>query len=104
MLKINERIEFLCDRDHQIGHAYFMGIKEFDELQSVFKNKIIPLLQSIFTTIGKKIRLVLADNQTKGKISICENQAEMKQEKIKELFGNKYNGNGFEFDEEEFLK
>ena len=27
-------------------------------------------------------------------------KAEMKQEKIKELFGNKYNGNGFEFDEE----
>jgi len=63
---INERITFLLDRDHQIGHSYFMNIKSKVDLAAVFKNKIIPLLQEFFYTDWRKIRLVLGDNQ-KGK-------------------------------------
>src|SRR5690606_38096983 len=47
---INERIQFLLDRDHTIGHSYFMNLKSADteSLEAVFKNKVIPLLQEYF--------------------------------------------------------
>jgi len=67
MLKtINDRIEYLYDRDHTIGHAYFMSLKDgadIEELASIFKNKILPLLQEYFYDDWEKIRLVLGDSQ-----------------------------------------
>lgn len=68
--KINQRVEYLYDRDHTIGHAYFMSLKDnptIDELEKIFKNKIIPLLQEYFYDDWEKIRLVLADNQKEKK-------------------------------------
>jgi len=68
LTKINERIEFLYDRDHTIGHAYFIGLKDFatekqyPELCSIFKNKIIPLLQEYFYDDWEKIQIVLGDH------------------------------------------
>jgi len=65
---INERIEYLYDRDHTIGHAYFIKLKNiaedkrFDELKKIFKNKIIPLLQEYFYDDWEKINLVLNNN------------------------------------------
>lgn len=59
---INERIEFLYDRDHTIGHAYFMGVKDKDRLCGVFRNKIIPLLQEYFYDDWDKIQIVLGDH------------------------------------------
>ncbi len=46
--KINCRITENFDRDHQIGHAYFMSIADEKDLQRVFKNKIYPLLNEYF--------------------------------------------------------
>lgn len=67
MLKtINERIEYLYDRDHTIGHAYFMSLKDgadISELALIFKNKILPLLQEYFYDDWEKTRLVLGDSQ-----------------------------------------
>lgn len=63
--KINERIEVLYDRDHTIGHAYFLGLKKestIKELATIFKNSIVPLLQEYFYEDYSKIQLVLADN------------------------------------------
>ena len=63
--KINQRIEHLYDRDHTIGHSYFISLKDnptLDELANIFKNKIIPLLQEYFYDDWEKIRLVLNDN------------------------------------------
>ena len=64
MLKtINERIEYLYDRDHTIGHAYFIDVADIGTLANVFKNKILPLLQEYFYDDWEKIRLVLGDSQ-----------------------------------------
>jgi len=71
MLKrINKRIELLYDRDHTIGHAYFMGLTEieddeqrFEQLVVIFRKKIVPLLEEYFFDDWQKISLVLGDNQ-----------------------------------------
>ncbi len=56
---INQRIEVLVDKDHQIGHSYFIGIQNLEELKLVFKDKIIPLLEDYFYGDFGKIGLVL---------------------------------------------
>jgi len=58
---INERIEFLLDRDHTIGHSYFMNLESHDtiSLKEIFKNKVIPLLQEYFYHDYEKIALIL---------------------------------------------
>ena len=56
---INERIEFLLDREHIIGHSYFLNINTFEDLIQVFRNSIIPLLQEYFYDDFEKIRVVL---------------------------------------------
>jgi hypothetical protein len=60
--KINERITYLLDEDHQIGHSYFMNIKTDVQLKETFKNKIIPLLKEYFYKDYGKIRLILGDD------------------------------------------
>ncbi len=66
---LNHRIEALYDRDHTIGHAYFMVLrdlpidKRFAGLKTLFKDRIIPLLEEYFFEDWQKIRMVLGDNQ-----------------------------------------
>ncbi|MGS4343990.1 McrB family protein [Myroides odoratus] len=55
---INNRIEKLLDRDHLIGHAYFINKDEATIITSFYKN-IIPLLQEYFFGDYGKIGLVL---------------------------------------------
>ena len=83
---INDRIEYLYDRDHAIGHAYFMSLKDsadISELASIFKNKILPLLQEYFYDDWEKIRLVLGDNQ---KDKNKKTNSDDKQEKNETVF------------------
>ena len=59
---INTRIEYLYDRDHTIGHAYLIDVKNLDDLRFAFKNKIIPLLAEYFYEDWENIDLVLNQN------------------------------------------
>lgn len=56
---INERIELLIDKDHQIGHSFVINTLTVEELKKVFKNKILPLLEEYFYGDFGKIGLVL---------------------------------------------
>ncbi len=60
---INNRIEALVDRDHTIGHSYFIKISSgnTEDLKHAFKNKIIPLLQEYFYNDYEKIALILGE-------------------------------------------
>ena len=63
--KINERITFLYDREHTIGHAFFTRLKDeptIAALSAIFKKSVLPLLQEYFYEDYQKIQLVLGDN------------------------------------------
>ena len=59
---INRQICLWRDREHQIGHTYFMGLKNIDDLKDAFQDKIIPLLQEYFFADWGKIDLALNKN------------------------------------------
>ena len=85
---INNRIEFLLDREHTIGHAFFTHLGDkfsIQDLKLIFKNKIIPLLQEYFYDDYSKIWLVLGDN-AKTEKEFCF--IEREEAKPKEIFKN----------------
>ena len=62
---INERIEALYDRDHQIGHSYFLPLKDspnIKTLKDIFLYEILPLLQEYFYDDWEKIHAILNKN------------------------------------------
>ena len=60
---INNRINILLDKDHLIGHSYFMKIDNkpnpLKEIREIFANNIVPLLEEYFYGDRAKILMVL---------------------------------------------
>ena len=88
LARMNKRISVLYDREHTIGHAYFIPLRDnptIEQLAEIFENAIVPLLQEYFYEDYEKIRLVLGDNNKQNKeeqfIIVAENDYE-------ELFGS----------------
>ncbi len=71
--KINKRISVLLDRDHQIGHSYFMKLDGYSdekqinkEFQRIWFEDIMPLLNEYFYNDWEKLRALLGEPNLNG--------------------------------------
>lgn len=88
LIKMNKRIAVLYDREHTLGHAYFLPLKTkptVETLAGIFADCIVPLLQEYFYEDYEKIRLVLGDN---NKLNQEEQFIAAVPNNYNELFGN----------------
>lgn len=84
---MNQRIEALLDREHVLGHAYFMSLQEqptLVELASIFRNKVLPLMQEYFFDDWQRIQWVLNDHRKNSEHQFIQSQ----NLGLKSLFGD----------------
>lgn len=64
---MNQRIEALLDREHCLGHAYFLPLRSAANplamLAAIFRNQVLPLLQEYFFDDWQRIQWVLNDHR-----------------------------------------
>lgn len=90
--KMNERIEILLDRDHCIGHAYFIPLKgnqNLTGLKFIFRQQILPLLQEYFFEDWERIAWVLNDQNKQRNLAFVQKSST----DLVELFGTDTSSN-----------
>lgn len=63
---MNQRIEALLDREHCLGHAYFLPLlkdKTLARLSRIFEHEVLPLLKEYFFEDWERIHWVLNDHR-----------------------------------------
>ena len=102
LMTMNNRIEALYDREHTLGHAFFVPVlaamqsgdedKAFKALTQVFISKVVPLLEEYFFDDWNKIRLVLGDNQKPQNLQfVCQSEVS-----YQDLFGDNHGLDSYE--------
>ena len=102
---LNQKISLIYDRDHQIGHSYFLRLKDSEDTTSetdlleilwgIWYYEIIPLLQEYFYNDCEKLKYLLGDfvNEIELKKYADENiisEDEAKTCEFDVLHGNKF--------------
>jgi 5-methylcytosine-specific restriction protein B len=93
LLVMNQRIEVMLDRDHCLGHAYFIEMKAQEEkrtlnhLAFIFRHNILPLLQEYFFEDWERIRWVLNDHNCQSGIEPFIRQPSQDRN-LEKLFGS----------------
>ena len=65
---INSRIELLLDRNHMIGQAMFMAVRNADDIIRIIQDKIVPLMEEYFFNDLQKIQMVFNDLDESGEL------------------------------------
>jgi hypothetical protein len=60
--RLNQRVAALVDRDHQIGHSYFLALDRVADLRFIWYHRVVPLLQEYFYNDGERLRAVLGSS------------------------------------------
>ncbi|MCY1522469.1 hypothetical protein D9M68_573270 [compost metagenome] len=89
---VNQRIEVLLDREHCLGHAYFMPLQDetlsdadrLTKLELIFRNQVLPLLQEYFFEDWQRIQWVLNDHRKLA----SDRFVEQDKQDLAALFGN----------------
>lgn len=65
--RLNARVAALLDRDHQIGHSYFLGLRSVSDLKRTLQRRVFPLLTEYFYNDRERLTQVIgAYNPTSG--------------------------------------
>jgi len=95
LIKMNERIEVLLDRDHCLGHAYFMPLKSDSSIKNlafIFRQQILPLLEEYFFEDWERIAWVLNDQNKKQPEHRFLKNVSADLSSLSNLFGDKVAG------------
>lgn len=80
--KINIKITEILDRDHRIGHSYFLNVFRIADFKIIWYYQIIPLLMEYFYNDAESIAKIITDafiDKKTSQVKMIESETEFKQ-------------------------